>query len=169
MSLYVGTVVGFRHWRVNPSTNRLQGPVTACEWPHDQRMAADCVDTGLSTEPLRNPVPHESPDVDCQCGLYAYHTVEDARDNYANNSRNILGAAVYWGAVHIRTAGFRAQYGRIVALSDCREDRRRDGERWEGLLDAICERYKIPLVPLDLLEEYAGTFGAPMGQEFDPE
>lgn len=76
----------------------------------------------------------------------------------------LYGAALAWGKYRVATKGFKIQYMQPLALVDPRPDREVIG--WQAARDNVCERYQIPLVPKDLLKQYAETFGKPMGVEF---
>lgn len=114
---------------------------------------------------------HVSPGSNCSCGLYAFHAVEDALGQYVSTARAVLGAAIFWGQIEIATCGFRAQYGRIVALSEHNEVTSRGitlkrGFGWTETFNRVSERYRVPIVPMDLLETYAQTFGTPFGSDY---
>jgi hypothetical protein len=36
-----------------------------------------------------------------------------------------------------------------------------------AILEGVCERYSIPVIPTDLLEQYGSTFGETVGTQFD--
>jgi hypothetical protein len=38
--------------------------------------------------------------------------------DYCQNKFAVIGVAAYWGKILVHTAGFKAQYGRILAISD---------------------------------------------------
>lgn len=161
--MFFGTVIGFRHWKANPHTYGLDGPVSRVRWPAESPLEAEHKNLWHNHIPKCEPDPHESPCASCGCGLYAYHTLEDALENYGQHSLSIVGAAAFWGKIIVHTAGFKAQYGRILALSDERE---REDLFWFSILEGVVEKYGIPVIPQQDLEAYALTFGGRVGAEF---
>lgn len=164
--MYLGTVIGFRSWRINPATLGLDGPVSHVEWPPDRHLKAECVPVHVNP---RNPDPHLTPDAECGCGLYAYHGVHDATENYCMNTTAVVGVGVFWGRIQVHTAGFKAQHGRILAISDYHKTKHNDELDRIGLIEGVVERYSIPVIPTDLLEPYGLTFGEKIGTQFDDE
>jgi hypothetical protein len=161
--LFVEPLIGFRSWTV---TNRydLAARITQERWPNDRKAVAGCFPRRYMREKTNVILaePHESPDVRCECGLYAFHDLYDAIDQYGEGERAVIGAAVFWGHIEVFTAGFRAQYGRIVALTN---HRRRKDLAFPSRLNATAHQYKIPVVPLSLLRSYAETFGKSLGAD----
>lgn len=158
-------VVGFRVWyaldrpwhhpRVYDGTLRSVG--SGCVWTA-ATVAAQC----------SNGLPHESPALDCTCGVYAYDRLETAKlyeDSFDERFRGVLvmGAVLLWGRVSYaevveryshRLTGMnlglrlRAQYARIVALRD-------DGEP----AGPASRLHHIPAVPERYLEAVAREHG----------
>jgi hypothetical protein len=110
--------------------------------------------------------PHRSPHEDCVCGLYAFHELHDALSTYSSGDRTIIGAGVFWGEMMVHTIGFRAQYGRIIALSEHRKRTKPGDLGWPLLVEGVVEKYNIPVVPLNMLRAYAETFGRSLGSDY---
>jgi hypothetical protein len=115
---------------------------------------------------MKDPWPHEAPGSVCMCGLYAFHDLSSAMEDYCQNRFAVIGVAAYWGKILVHTAGFRAEYGRILAISDHSRSDAIELER-SAILEGVCERYSIPVIPTDLLEQYGSTFGETVGTQFD--
>ena len=167
--MFLGAIIGFRHWRINPGARSLTGPISNFSWPVDRRVEGECLTMRLKSDAWKNPEPHDTPDEKCKCGIYGYHDIENALGEYCHHSWSVFGSAVYWGRIEVHTVGFKAQYARPVALVDTDLPPARREERdviWPFALDEVSEKYRIPVVPLDLLEEYTSTFGSRLGTEF---
>lgn len=161
--MYTEPVIGYRTWHAYAAQYTLRSPVVAHEvWPYDTELTARCAET--VHESFRLAAPHKSPTIGCRCGIYAWHDLEDACAYHSTNAQAIVGAVLAWGKFVVAARGFRAQYMRALALSDHALCYRQPG--WEALKERIIERYKIPIIPLDLLEQYAETWGKPMGTDF---
>lgn len=137
-------VVGWRTWRV-----RRAGEEAALEGLH----SSDCWDPGTTHARCRRCPPwmahlHRVPDPACECGLYAFSTLEEALQLLMRHARTlrgcgqpppVAGAVIGWGTVvqHGRH-GWRAQHARPVALLDT----------GYPLLDALARRHNVPVVPM---------------------
>lgn len=105
--LLVGEVRGLRTFRVDDSGRLLplyspgcwyDGPNTAvCSPPTGDRRAA-----------------HAVPSDDCECGFYAYGSVEATRHHHA--ARYVQAVVSCWGGVVAGTHGIRAEHARIDAI-----------------------------------------------------
>lgn len=71
---------------------------------------------------------HHAPDALCQCGYWGYRSYEEMQKH--GPALNVYGVVALGGKVQHHRYGFRAQYGRIVALIDS-EDSRKLREKWE--------------------------------------
>lgn len=170
--LYVEPVVGFRSWTVNVEANTLDSRLAKTPWPAEEKMMARCIDFGFTRREDGVPLYHPAPQAGCTCGLWGYHELEEAIENFSSYSHCLVGAAVYWGErLQVHTTGFKAQYGRIVALADhhaelqSRVRQHRDLD-WTDRLERIVERYHVPVVPLEDLEAYALTYGSKLGLDY---
>jgi hypothetical protein len=157
-------VIGYRSWRMNPQTFGLDGPVSKIEWPPDCKIEAICAPIHVKT--LKDPEPHIAPGSQCMCGLYAYHDLAAAQESYCQNKHAVIGVAAFWGKLEIHTSGFKAQYGRLLAIADYTMSEVGDLDR-SSILEGVVERYGIPAIPVDLLEQYGSTFGEHIGTQFD--
>lgn len=153
--LFAEPVLGFRSWRVNVNTGGLQGKVIPVRWEHDGPTEAICKPTfGHFLSGY-----HESPNFDCMCGLYAYHSVEFYRERPEPMIQSVFGAVIAWGDICVYTKGFKAQYARPICLVNRRDER---DLKFNLILRQVAEIYKIPLMVEKDLEEYANTFGRPL-------
>lgn len=171
-------VLGYRSWRINPWCAELTGPVSRVVWYDDHPLEASCEKVMVhKSARMHDPNPHVSPGAACICGIYAFHDFETSLANYTEHSLTIAGAGLFWGKIQVYTNGFKSQYARPLALCDHKDldDRfhSADGymdpkkQQWEDALEAIAARYSIPLLPVDLVEEYCATWARPLGTEID--
>lgn len=110
--------------------------------------------------PLLNP-PHQAPDHDCLCGLYALHTLMDLTDyGLSNDGLYVVGAIAAWGPMEIHETGFRTRYARMLALADA--------EAHHDLRLAAAEHYRVPLVPMHRLEFTARAHADPVPRQLLP-
>ena len=58
---------------------------------------------------------HEAPHEDCQCGIYAAHTLEHLVAQYPVQTGHIVAVIAAEGQTIIGDKGFRTQYARVVA------------------------------------------------------
>lgn len=164
--MFEGTVIGYRAWKIDPDKRMLCGPVSRTVWPCDRKLEASCEEIFASKKGrdfARIEAPHQTPGHECPCGIYGFHSLEDAR-YFGIHSTTVLGVAAFWGRISVHTTGFKAQFARILAIADHLEDR---DLGWTTALDSITERYMIPAIPEDLLEQYGLTFGEPLGVRFE--
>lgn len=176
--MFSGAVLGYRGWHVKPG-GYLQGPVSQQRWPENGPLHAACKPIALGkrgSNLLRKMTPHKTPDSECGCGIYAFHEFSDSIKSYSNNRVSVIGPGLFWGSIELHTAGFKAEFGRPLAIcSDFKDDDDRFGAskvlrligEWEEMLEAVTGRYRIPLLPVDLVEEYALTWAKPIGIEYD--
>lgn len=167
--MYTQAVIGFRSWHVSLTSENLISPVISrskrTEWPIDGPVEAECVDTGLMQERVEGP--HDHPTMGCVCGLRAWHTFDLALEHFSQGGFSIVGACLAWGKYVVASKGFKAQYMRPLALVDHLRADQRD-LRWPKLLAKVEADYAVPVVPRDLIEQYAQTWGPPMGTDFTP-
>lgn len=104
----VGEVVGLRTFRVDES-GLLLPLYSNLSWYDGTNTATCAPPTG---EPGHTD--HAVPDEDCECGFYAYGTVQAASHN--RNSRWVQAVVSCWGNVVAGTHGFRAEHARITAV-----------------------------------------------------
>jgi len=169
--LYLEPVIGYRSWWAHRDTYSLNGRITQSPWASEEKTTAYCDQVsafwrGKHDSSYILPPDHEVPHEDCSCGLYAFHRLPDAIRDYGGGPCGIVGAAVFWGEIVVHTAGFKAQYGRPIALVDHRKRDRPDDIGWPTILENVIQRYNIPVLPYDLLEDYAKTFGTQLGVEY---
>lgn len=105
---------------------------------------------------------HEAPAPDCECGLYAYHSLQELGPD-----DGVIGVVAAWGRLEVHHDGFRAERARILALA------RTDCEVFEPEtfrhIEAVAARYHLPLVPLRQLESVGMEHGSPVPPRFRPD
>jgi hypothetical protein len=125
----VGSVRGFRWWRLSGSGDLLspwRGPV---RWSPGDNEASCLARRGMFGWKVgRMPHPRGCPASECECGFYALHALPAINDGLdksiweidaaTSGGRHglVLGVAEGFGRVLIGTAGWRARFGRILAL-----------------------------------------------------
>lgn len=171
-------VLGFRAWKIEPLTSALVGPVSRVVWPDNRPLDARCEKVlNHKRTKLHDPHEHDTPGAHCVCGVYAFHTWRAALNNFTDHSLAIAGAGLFWGKIQVFTNGFKAQHGRVLALCDHKDidERFRSADnyldpkkqQWEDVLEAVVARYSIPILPMDLVEQYCATWARPLGTEID--
>jgi hypothetical protein len=146
-------LVGFRAWKVKDdlltpcwqSSNTWE-TVTA----HAVCRAPYCMPTWSRPPHVEPRHKDAAPNGSCTCGIHGYYAA-DPNLNGAREPRGCWGMIVAWGKIIECERGFKAQHARIVALL----------EEPEPAVDltAILDRYQIPLLPLDELEQYGHFWG----------
>ena len=137
-------VVGWRVWRM-----RLAGGGVALEG----LRSADRWESGSTHARCRRCPPwmsnlHRVPDPACQCGLYAFSTLDETLQLLLRQARTlrgcgqpppVAGAVIGWGRVvqHGRH-GWRAERARPVALLDT----------GHPLLEPLARHHNVPVLPL---------------------
>jgi hypothetical protein len=125
----VGSVRGFRWWRLSADTELLspwRGPV---RWKHGENEASCLARQGMfGWRMSRAPHPRGCPATACECGFYALHALPSPNgdldraiweiDTATSGGRHglVLGIVAGYGRVLIGTAGWRSQFARILAL-----------------------------------------------------
>jgi hypothetical protein len=104
----VGEVFGLRSFRVDESGLLL--PLYSNDTWYDGRNTAQCVPPTGHHQHGGHRVPSEH----CECGFYAYGTVEAA--GHTRQMRYVQAVVACWGGLIAGTQGVRAQHARIVAL-----------------------------------------------------
>jgi hypothetical protein len=125
----VGSVRGFRWWRLSGNAELLspwRGPVC---WRPGENEASCLARRGVfGWRMSRAPHPNGCPSTDCECGFYALHALPELNDGLdraiweidtaTSGGRHglVLGIVAGYGRVLIGTEGWRARFGRILAL-----------------------------------------------------
>lgn len=104
----VGEIVGLRTFRIDDS-GLLLPLYSNGAWYDGTNTAVCSPPTGHHERG-----PHRVPDDDCECGFYAYGTVEAAAHN--RHTRYVQAVVSCWGDVIAGTKGIRAEHARIDAL-----------------------------------------------------
>ncbi len=125
----VGSIRGFRWWRLGGTGDLLspwRGPI---RWDAGENEASCLARRGMFGWKMgRTPHPKGCPASDCECGFYGLHSLPVTNDGLdksiweidaaTSGGRHglVLGVAEGSGRVLIGTAGWRARFGRVVAL-----------------------------------------------------
>jgi hypothetical protein len=164
-------IVGYRYWRIieDPLSSRtvaLRSMFMDVCWGVGPGVytEARCLAASrpLCFSPPEQEWRHRPPDERCDCGLYAWTSVDRASaypqcftTNYSQEPPRVLGAIVGAGTIliHDKDGGFRAQRARPVALAHPREP------AWEPMVAWLTRTMAIPCVPEERLEWVAREFG----------
>ncbi|MGN6610069.1 MAG: hypothetical protein ACTHMS_24050 [Jatrophihabitans sp.] len=104
----VGEIRGLRTFRVDEA-GLLLPLYSECAWDDGDNIATCAPPTG--DHPRRE---HVVPSDDCECGYYAYGTLEAARRQ--RQARFVLAIVACWGNVVAGTQGVRAEHARVEAI-----------------------------------------------------
>jgi hypothetical protein len=149
----VASIRGFRWWRLGGNGDLLspwRGPV---RWLPGENEAACLARRGmLGWKMARIPHPRGCPATGCECGFYGLHALPALNDGLdksiweidASTSGGkhglVLGVVEGYGRVLVGTAGWRARFGRVLALVAGPAGRLHDNE-----LTVIASAYGVPL------------------------
>lgn len=112
-------IIGWRGWRVTTSGNeyRLQGLGRDAVWEPKKPVKAECRKDVLRTpfifgDPfVERPKPHDCPDKDCSCGVWAFRDLNEFKkmgESYSSTA--VVGQVYLWGRVLECENGYRAQF-----------------------------------------------------------
>jgi hypothetical protein len=150
---FVEPVLGFRVWTVRSDGGLY--PYSHLElgaWSAGQNTAV-CSRFPPPTED--GPIPHDAPDANCRCGLYAFRSLGNQGLRFYSHegatASPVVGAIAAWGDLQVHRTGFRAQHACVLALAS--HPRMAACER--ALAERAADRYGVPLVPWRRLERQA--------------
>jgi hypothetical protein len=116
---FVGEVLAVRAWRLlrkNPFD--FDGPHLISyaideAWKPGEIVTARCVPWTVAA-----PEGHESPNAECQCGVWGLPSIGDIATQLSSTIgyRAVIGTVKMWGRIVVGTRGFRAQHARAVGL-----------------------------------------------------
>ncbi|HSC49822.1 MAG TPA: hypothetical protein VLD16_06105 [Gaiellaceae bacterium] len=145
----------FRAWRVWRVVRRDRGyylgsVVQRTVWPAGEAFTAECLRMPTMFSRLRRRQRHESPEADCDCGIYAASL--ERLDHYLADAplravARVLGQVALWGTVIECENGFRASHAyplRIYVPADA-------GGPWRIGWDEVAGglvSYGVPVEPL---------------------
>jgi len=153
-------LIGFRAWKIKgdllapcwqtSATWETATAVAACRAPYTMPTWSRPTATWSRSTEVEPRHKDAAPNGSCNCGIHAYYAA-DPNLNGAREPGGCWGMIVAWGKIIECERGFKAQHARIVALL----------EEAEPTVDLtpILDRYQIPLLPLDELEQYAHFWG----------
>jgi hypothetical protein len=139
---YASAALGFRCWSLSGTTLRSVG-VGLSAW-HPGTNVGYCSE-------------HTEPEQECQCGLYAYHSLGDALDLTVDG--DLVGVVAARGALQVHAEGFRSEQAVIIALAI---PHRSPSQAVQLQALAVAERYGVPLVALDQLAALGAQFAEPV-------
>ena len=169
----IAPIVGYRQWRLARNAageaELSSGGIGDAAWiPGTNR--AECKLTQLAAAGTYSPPPsvaegaerpHEAPGAECSCGMYGTHALDEPEDPTLPT-----GAIVAWGRIEVHRTGLRAEYARVAVLGmpkTIRSDAQRE------LVAEAAERYGVPCVSGDRVEELARGLGSPVPRSLLPE
>lgn len=145
-------VVGYRSFQVK--NNELRGKYADVAWSLGVTVAKCCPESfKFETGGRLVQKQHRAPLKECRCGLHAHYTAQQLAASVLVGG-DIAALVSCWGVVVPYAEGFRAEYGRIHALSDPYQ---RSTSRM------VAETYGVPLVEsLSDLCEFEAKAGRPL-------
>lgn len=134
-------VTGVRAFRV--SNGKLLGKFSKIEWFPGQNSAM-CSPESFIYPQYTFPEEHDAPSLHCKCGLHVYY--DETTADLSRSHGYVVGIVSCWGTLIPHDDGFRAQYARVLALSD--------HFRRSSTVE-VARRFDIPLVQkMDRLMEW---------------
>jgi hypothetical protein len=124
------------HPLVIPS--ELASPLTKTYWPPRAWLRATC-----STN-----AEHEPPVEECGCGIYAVAEASGALGYVRRAPLTVLARVGLAGKLIPGSRGWRAERGRVVALTQTGIGQR----DYPGLFAQVVKRYDVPVLDLDLIK-----------------
>lgn len=144
-------LIGIRAWKAKHNGQhqlRLSSVYKETLWPINRKKMASCI------EPFPNWVqspdgiwllnqtaihdPHDAPDEDCSCGIYAVNSTDYSDNLTAWPDSTYIGLVFIWGKVLEGQKGFRGQFARPAALF--KEDKKK------AMIQRLAKIYRIPVV-----------------------
>jgi hypothetical protein len=148
-------IVGYRGWVPDYLGRGLRSTLAPVIWDSPQATARCIRDRHIGPTRLhRLTHPHSPPGHSCSCGLYSYY---ELRDYYP-----VVGAVLNSGRIEVHGDGVRAERTRIVVLAE-------PTTQWRTLVRTFAEEWRIPVVPLDALEQVALEYGQPLPPSLRPQ
>jgi hypothetical protein len=142
--VYSQAAIGYRSWDLAPDGALCSTGLGATRW----RPGINVAYCGAGGE-------HDAPHALCGCGLYARH---EPPHRVEARAPWITGAVAMRGRLIVYHEGMRAEEAIVVALAEPVEAHPADLRR----MRAVAERYRVPLVPYDLLCAEGERYGAPV-------
>jgi hypothetical protein len=155
-------VLGFRDW-----TATAYGTLGSRAWGTEWRPGindATCRRGMFARTPA-----HAAPGTVCDCGLYAYHRYQPDDHWYAMQYPGavvVRGAVAGWGRMIVHADGWRAEHAMVLALA---YHETADPRQAALVRDVLAPRYRVPAVPMDLLEREASLYASPVPERLVPD
>jgi len=160
MSFYVGRpVIGFRKWKIDVARGALRSCILNSLWVADEETEGHCVQGAWRRAQPDCKFPHPAPHVDCSCGLYGYNRQKDLRiksELVVPDDRAVYGIFAAWGRIIFHDKGFRAQYGRPIAVVEKITGKDDVNQK---LFRSIVQKYELNVVPKGKLTDVAKKYG----------
>lgn len=150
----IGSVRGFRWWLVGAGVDLLSPWRGPFRWDPGENEATCLGRRGVfGWKMSKVPHPQGSPSTQCECGFYGLHSLPELNeepgrsiweidaDTSGGRHGLVLGVVEGYGRVLIGTAGWRARFGRILALYSASEA----GAVPQHPLADVAARYEVPL------------------------
>jgi hypothetical protein len=119
-------------WGGEPCLTKPDGPMEFCStamrgsnWKHGvceascqvpvnshQKLLIELAALTMGDEPVFS---HQAPQEDCHCGIYAAHTLQVLKEQFASYTNDIVAVVAAEGQTIIGDKGFRTQRARVVA------------------------------------------------------
>lgn len=159
----VAPVVGFRRFGIPwpPASKENDFLIQrGCRWEPRTHTVAEC------SRPRSMVCSGPAPTQDCDCGLYAWYSVEDTLAYYEGCTIMgwVMAAVIGWGRVFFDEDYWRAEKAQVVAFADPRDTHRNKpeivGQRARAWLLRTATNYDVPILPLKELGVHASIYGA---------
>lgn len=113
---------------------------------------------------LRLTTCNDPPSLVCNCGLYAYHSLEIAAHNYNNYFLGCFAVVRGWGKTICHPDGWRAQFAEVLALiGDQPSISRGAVQFWRPpAIKYLAKTFEIPIVPYGAFPAMLTEFGQPV-------
>lgn len=123
-------------------------------WPQGGPLQATCkANTNRGADPTEEEPPHDAPQLDCGCGIYATRTLHHLR-TAGYGDPQLFGLIALWGRVIEHDDGYRARYAYPLALLVNLRDTSLDWGEWRpadwrdataDLCRSIARQYRVPV------------------------
>ncbi len=151
----LGAVAGYKILQLGKDRPLSSPYHQTCYWAEREQTANCLKHQYVKVFPL--PQKHHAPDVDCKCGLYSFHAVDEFTKRYTPvyNGVSVVTLTSNVGRICVHQHGMRAERQRIEAMSVDSVHRsgyayaRNDPALFSRCVDAvmeIAEEWRIPFL-----------------------
>lgn len=112
----------------------------------------------------------KSPNILCDCGLHAYHSLEFCMHNYNDYFLGCFGIVRGWGRTLCHPDGWRAEHAEVLALiGDQPTASRGSVQFWRPpAIKYLARTFKVPIVPYGAFPAMLTEFGRPVPVKMRP-